>query len=374
MEKNSPISFLRGLSALWVVIAHCCIWGGFLGYVPNPKVAVDIFMMISGFLMMYTVDRSHINESFHEKRNWIKFYLRRFFRISPAYYLSLVIAFSMSPLYQASYQELDLLNHRRHGLVGAADFGISNFIYHITYVFGLIPRKVSSTFLPDWSLSLEMQFYLIFPFIFLFFKKKMSILKLIIVTIVFIAISYFLKHIFIKGFPIQSLSLSFILYQLPFFMIGVLIYFSTQTPSLKNKITSLTLAVILCIYSILTKYGYDSIYLLLASTLLAFTTVNHPIAGKIKYILDNKFIDLLSDLSFSVYLLHGFFLAILGSFIERELFPLGYSPNQCVILIILCVVPLVYFFAFLSYRFIEIPGIKLGKEIIKRYISTLPTS
>ena len=36
---------------------------------------------------------------------------------------------------------------------------------HFTFLFGFIPRYAASTHIPDWSIGLEMQFYLFFPFI-----------------------------------------------------------------------------------------------------------------------------------------------------------------------------------------------------------------
>lgn len=79
-----------------------------------------------------------------------------------------------------------------------------------------------------------------------------------------------------------------------------------------------------------------------------------------------KIFTILSDLSYSAYLFHGFFLAIIGAFVEQKLYPLGYSANECVLIIIICVIPFTYLFAFCSYHLIEIPGIALGRLIIKK--------
>ncbi len=98
MEQNSTISFLRGASALWVLVAHCFIWGGYTDDIVDPKVAVDIFMMVSGYLMVLTATTLHQREPLEKVGNWLRFYMRRFFRISPAYYLSLGLAFGISSL------------------------------------------------------------------------------------------------------------------------------------------------------------------------------------------------------------------------------------------------------------------------------------
>lgn len=80
VDRSRDTSFLnafRGAAALWVVVAHCMIWGGVpFNPIPDPKLAVDLFMLLSGFLMLYTVDRS--------RKDWGRFGLRRFFRLAPA--------------------------------------------------------------------------------------------------------------------------------------------------------------------------------------------------------------------------------------------------------------------------------------------------
>ena len=265
MKQNTFINALRGFSALWVVIAHCCIWGGYKGYIPDPKVAVDIFMMVSGFLMMYTVNLTHKNESFELRRNWLKFYIRRFFRISPGYYLSLFIAIALSNIYVPSYQELGRLNHNLFLSTISADFSLSNVLLHISYVFGLVPSKAFSTLLPDWSLSLEMQFYLIFPFIFMFFHKNPSRRKVITFIVVILVASLLSKKFIMNMFTESSL----ILYQLPMFMIGVLIYnFSIKEASKDDKYFYAFMAILLCLYSMIIKNHHDNIYLLFAALFL----------------------------------------------------------------------------------------------------------
>ncbi|MGZ4971449.1 MAG: acyltransferase family protein, partial [Limisphaerales bacterium] len=60
-EDSGHLGFLDGLrggAALWVLVAHCMIWGGWYGVpVPSPKIAVDIFMVVSGFLMVFQYAR-----------------------------------------------------------------------------------------------------------------------------------------------------------------------------------------------------------------------------------------------------------------------------------------------------------------------------
>ncbi|MBD2178590.1 acyltransferase [Pseudanabaena sp. FACHB-1998] len=365
MNKISVINGIRGISALWVVISHCCILGGYTGYNPNAKVAVDIFMMISGFLMMYTSDYIDIKEPFENKNNWIRFYLRRFFRVSPAYYLALIVAIFLVDYFVPSFRELALLNNNTVLASIPVDFSAWNILLHITYTFGFFPKQSFSTLLPDWSLSLEMQFYLIFPIIFLFFKKTRSLIKITLFTICILLLSVISKKYFIPHFLEPSL----IFYQMPIFLIGIFIYLGTSklTVFKKQRIVFLVSALLLCIYAILTKDKRDNFYLLFASVLLTICCLENFFSQRINHFFDNKFFKTLSDLSYSVYLFHMFFLSIIGAYIERNLYALGYSPNQCVIIIVFTIIPLTYVTAYFLYKYIELPGIRLGKILIKKF-------
>jgi peptidoglycan/LPS O-acetylase OafA/YrhL len=365
-KKISTIDGLRGLAALWVIIAHCAIWGGYTGHILNPKVAVDIFMAVSGFVMMYTTDLIHKKESFKNKKNWIKFYIRRFFRIAPAYYVELISALCLSSYFVSSYHELGRLNNNQYLTSISADFSLQNILLHITFVFGLIPEKAFSTMLPDWSLGLEVQFYLIFPAIFLFVNKSPNLNKLTVFLVAVTGISVLSKVYFIPYFGEPSL----ILYQLPVFLIGIFIYCGTKPSdgrSNKRNFIYLLYGLLLNIYVIFTKTGGDEFYLLLASILLVLSRLDNFYGRKINIFFDNFLFATLSDLSYSAYLFHGFFLSMLGAYIERNLYPIGYTSTQCIFIILITIIPLTYVTSYFSHRYIELPGIAFGKALIKKF-------
>src|SRR5262249_6832637 len=83
------INLFRSIAAFWVLAAHCMIWGGWYGLpLPSAKIAVDLFMMISGFLMASNALARGSIEPLGSLRSWLRFWLRRFFRLAPAYYVS----------------------------------------------------------------------------------------------------------------------------------------------------------------------------------------------------------------------------------------------------------------------------------------------
>ena len=160
---------LRGLMALWVVIGHACSSTGMnsVPIVRSPKYAVDAFMILSGFLMTYHYQLRASAEPWTSWRTWLAFYVRRFFRIAPLYYVALIPACWMQPQFAAWRQTINATLGFDGAPAQSPVISSENVIVHVTYLFGLLPKYHASLVLPDWSLSLEMQFYLLFPFIML---------------------------------------------------------------------------------------------------------------------------------------------------------------------------------------------------------------
>ena len=162
--NTGPLNGFRALAAFWVALAHCSIWTG-AGVQPNPKIAVDLFMILSGFLMIYTMSERSSVEPAQQWSTFLRFYVRRFRRIAPAYYLTLIVVVLCAPSFLGGYDQLNNLIADLFAPL-ASDYSLSGLLWHFTFLFGLHPIQSSSTMLPDWSLSLEMQFYAVFPLIF----------------------------------------------------------------------------------------------------------------------------------------------------------------------------------------------------------------
>lgn len=175
---------LRGLAAFWVFLSHVQILCG-LRAVPVlawGDLAVDLFMMISGFLMAHNALTRQGREPWESASTWRTFWARRFFRIAPAYYLLLAVALACGPL----------LGHFREAIAGPfpdtmtsrdryGDASLANVLHHVTFVFGLRPDYAFRTPLPDWSIGLEMQFYALFPFLMLALGRAFSVRRHLLV-------------------------------------------------------------------------------------------------------------------------------------------------------------------------------------------------
>lgn len=157
--------------------------------------------MISGFLMMYNARSRESVEPMTQRASWLRFYIRRYFRIAPAYYLSLGLAVAASAPFLGGYKALQLLNPEFWGSGGVYDpstirYTFDNLLAHVTFAFGVMPKYTFSTMLPDWSLGLEMQFYLVFPLIYLLMRKIGSLMASIILSAAALVASHSLAGVF----------------------------------------------------------------------------------------------------------------------------------------------------------------------------------
>ena len=181
------IDGLRAIACISVVLFH-----SFPKYMQGGFIGVDIFFVISGFLISSIIYRNLFNPEFSGQLNLYDFYLRRIKRIFPA--LITVLVFSIVVGWYVLLPE-------EFRLLGKHTFGGATYINNI-----MLYKESSKYFNPDsntkvllhlWSLGVEEQFYLIFPIIiFLLYKFNLNfILSLSTLTVVsFILNKNGIKH------------------------------------------------------------------------------------------------------------------------------------------------------------------------------------
>jgi peptidoglycan/LPS O-acetylase OafA/YrhL len=368
------INLLRGLAAFWVLVAHCVIWSGYSGLVvPSPKLAVDLFMIISGFLMTRIASTKNQNASgsFSKPIGIFSFYGNRYFRIAPAYYLSLGLAVLLESSFLDGYQVLRMSNiafwaDKSTYDPGLIDYSIWNLLVHATFVFGAIPEYSFSTFLPDWSLSLEMQFYLFFPFIFLATQKfglKKTVVVLGTISIIFALTWYVAAKT--KNLPPALIfpEPSFLLLKLPYFLCGIVIHSWLDTRDQVQRKSLFVLALLLVCWEL--SYRMSLLWLpTLALIFMGLATwerqedFGQSMPGRL---MQSRLVELMSDCSYSVYLFHGFFISLFGSFLINTGYTLTSTP--IFFIFVSLVILSAYLAAYLIHRFVEKSGIRLGRRL-----------
>ena len=322
------IDCLRAIAVSLVVLFHFEISkfsGGFIG--------VDIFFVISGYLITKIVSESNQKKNF----DLIDFYLKRFRRIFPALLTTILFSlivgfFLLSPEHikrlseSALYSSLSISNYFFWKESGYFDFA-----------------KHFKPLLHTWSLSVEIQFYLIWPFLILFLKQSLKRTKLILLFlfIFLLIISYFYSSrstgfFYFTGFRIYE------------FLIGAFLYLFKF--EIKKKYTDLIffvglLIILYCAIFFSEKTAFPSINALFPcfGALLILISSNKLVYFKKLFI--NDYFLIVGRLSYSIYLFHWPILIFYKYFIIN---PITHLEKILLIIITL-------FFSIFSYKFIETP-------------------
>ena len=160
MGFRKDINGLRAIAVIAVVLFHFnASWmpGGFAG--------VDVFFVISGFLMTGIIFRGIEQERF----SILKFYMARAHRIIPALAVLCLVLLVFGWFYLAPLDYKALGKH-----VGSSLGFISNFIYWRESGY-FDTASHAKWLLHTWSLSVEWQFYIIYPLVLVFMRTFLSV-------------------------------------------------------------------------------------------------------------------------------------------------------------------------------------------------------
>lgn len=188
MEFRKDVNGLRAIAVLAVVLFHFnhnVLPGGFVG--------VDVFFVISGFLMTAII-YGGINKS--NFKLW-EFYKARGRRILPALVIMILVVLIYGWLYMFTTEFKTLGKHATSSL-----FFISNIIYWKESSY-FSPGAEEKWLLHTWSLSVEWQFYLLYP-IFLIFSRKIFNDKMAKFIVVFAALASLTISIYASKILVSS--------------------------------------------------------------------------------------------------------------------------------------------------------------------------
>ena len=187
-RKNLEIEALRGIAILFVLYAH-------LGYLLSfsfdptfspkirnyvqPGTGVDLFFCISGFVITRSIVRQGLADSFAGFA--LPFWIRRFWRLTPTILLwSPIGAVALS-----TYAVSDIVWATMRDIAATAIYLQNLNAYYCMNYF--VPTNCGGLIL-YWSLSLEEQFYVLFP-IALWFVPRRIILPLVLIALILVQIS-----------------------------------------------------------------------------------------------------------------------------------------------------------------------------------------
>jgi peptidoglycan/LPS O-acetylase OafA/YrhL len=369
-SKILDIEILRGIAVLFVIIHHSHgnlitqphrLFDLFYSYF-GLAIGVDIFFAISGFVIArQLIPRlSSCETSAQSHAEMINFWIKRFWRLQPSAWLWLIIVLIAAVFFnnsgafgsvRANYEAtiagfLQVANFRFAEVFGRSEYGAS-FVY--------------------WSLSLEEQFYIVFPFLIFLARRRLPWMLALIACVQLVS----------------SRTLFTLMVRTDALALGALIAWWQGQPSYRSfeprfmATLWIRWPVLLMILTFIGSLGAASIHViphnislvsLLAAILVFFASYDCGYVSLPKAL--NKLLAWIGARSYTLYLVH-----VPAFFATREIF---YRLAQSGVIdssehwvrmtatfIILAAVA-----AELNYRYIELPCRGYGAALAKKYRSS----
>jgi len=357
VQYYNRLDSVRGIAALMVVICHWTKRQTEGSLDDLAVIGVTMFFVLSGFLItkiLLQAKENNLQLAKPQLPTIKNFIMRRALRIFPIYYLVIAITYFFQNYFQI-------------------DFSGSIF-YYLTYtsnIYYYLNDGLESILGVTWTLAIEEQFYLFFPWFILFFNNKWTkyfLWALFIVGVLFFPkyFRFIIKELSLQGWKPLTRGMN-ILTPSAFDSLGIGALLAYFTVYLKDKVIKY--------FHIITSLGVLSIVLYVLAKLKILPFINHTtcvsivslwLIAAIVYekrifildtLLNSKGLIFLGKISYGIYLYHQ-----LVSFVYRKTkrsmditfsnFMVDFSLRFALLILV----------AYCSWRFIEKPIMKLKKH------------
>ncbi|MFC4526844.1 acyltransferase [Dyella halodurans] len=174
MNRLPGLDLLRAIAIVWVMIFHSYIvggWGHFGGVESYGWIGVDLFFVLSGYLIGSQLLQPM---AANQAPSLVDFYVRRAFRILPAYLVVVALYFALPIVREAP--------------------GIQPLWQFLTFTVNLlIDAQHNLAFSHVWSLCVEEHFYLLFPLLAWWLARRPSAPRFIAVCVAVMGIGMFMR-------------------------------------------------------------------------------------------------------------------------------------------------------------------------------------
>jgi peptidoglycan/LPS O-acetylase OafA/YrhL len=305
---------------------------------------VQLFFLVSGMTLALNYDSAGFDAR--------EFFVRRFFRIAPMYYLAALAYVALGATLIPS--------------VLPDDLAPASWLATFTFTNGWMPATINSFVPGGWSIAAEATFYLLFPLLLLLKQRRAWIAALACLSLPVSVASY---HMLAARFPGDgddaSFAYFFWLTQLPAFLLGVCA--AALLPALERFRSQAAwifpvVSLLICLAAL--SRGVTSSYIV--ADVLFFAFVLSGAIGGSRF-LGAGVLRRLGQISFSVYLVHFAVVALAREPTRWLAATIGDAPALWIgYASVLGVSAAV---ATATYEYIEKPGIALGRRLTSQRLA-----
>ena len=355
IHRYEFVDSLRGLAILLVIVTH-------VASISRPSLPILRLMAARGAYgvqLFYIVSALTLFLSMHQRtrveaRPVLNFFIRRIFRIVPLFYLS-VLVYALIEGNGPSYW---------------APNGLSWWHYVSTLLFlnGWHPETINAVVPLGWSIAIEMTFYPLIPYLYQKVRNIGAAVFFVVASLVLQSILVLIyKPILLKiatGYTVEAYFYLWFFAQLPIFGLGILVYLVLRDQPMQNK--NLGAALILTFLFMYMAFLQTSSHVNAIPDHffygLAFATLTLGLCFNPLKLFVNPFTQWAGKVSYSMYLVHFIFLPYLRVWLPLE----GLGKTAQFALHFLALLFISSAISLLTYHFIEVPGMKLGKRLVRK--------
>lgn len=356
------IDHIRGIAILMVILVHTSqsvsLSEGWLSIVTKyGQMGVQLFFVTSA----YTLCVSYSNRQ-GEINAVINFYIRRFFRIAPIYYIGIIGYFILKVF----------VGYLKTGQIAIPDqYTIINVVSNVVFVHGVYYPANNNIVPGGWSIGTEMLFYLVFPLLVLLVSKVRHNLLIVVMAPVF---SLILSGVILSLLGVSVGNNSFVYYsilnQFPVFAVGISLYLLHAHHSwFVSRLHSAILVFLFFVFSLLSIYiGWVSELSGAFNLVPFFSAISFFLLIEVFKRMDLENLGLLESIgqrSYSMYIIHFIFAHQLSRGVSVYFFDTYFSPEVSLSICYLITVAITFQLAGWSSKYIESFFIKKGKQLIK---------
>ena len=314
ISYRAEVDGLRTIAVLSVVIFHLGgtpLVGGFTG--------VDIFFVISGFLITSNILKETDNKTFSFKR----FYEKRIRRLFPALFATVIVSTVVAYFLFMPSELKDF----GQSMAAAVTYS-SNLFFYISSDYFEGPSELKPL-LHTWSLAVEEQFYIVYPFLLVFlldrYRNKAQLVILLLTAILFLSTLIGLRFDHSAMFYLSP----FRFWEL---LIGAwLAFFSSKTTVSNSKSANILVTVglfgigfsVFFIDESLPFPGWTALPAVLGASLVIFAGQSSKLG---QMLLANSPMVWIGKISYSMYLWHWPVVVFFGYYIIR---PITLTERLC---------------------------------------------